>query len=160
MWPGGYQYPEQSSDATSHETTRVLGEPRLRGDSKKFTNNAGKSADFPGSDMDCGPVVEPKQRAQPQQGLFGLGLVDHVSGDPRARLPHGERRIVHRARLRGDTQPGENAPRERDACETERGEGAGAEETHPHSTSRDWRFLQCSAIAMMAASVSLRHPMT
>ena len=57
------------------ETTRVLGEPRLRGEYKKFTNNAGKSADFPGSDMDCGPVVEPKPRAQPQQGLFGLGAI-------------------------------------------------------------------------------------
>ena len=57
------------------ETTRVLGEPRLRGEYKKFTNNAGKSADFPGSDMDCGPVVEPKQRAQPQQGLSGLGAI-------------------------------------------------------------------------------------
>ena len=57
------------------ETTRVLGERRLGGDYKKFTNNAGKSADFPGSDMDCGPVVEPKQRAQPQQGLSGLGAI-------------------------------------------------------------------------------------
>ena len=77
------------------ETTRVLGEPRLRGEYKKFTNNAGKSADFPGSDMDCGPVVEPKQRAQPQQGLFGLGAIgeedeEEESDDEPEHLTAGE----------------------------------------------------------------------
>jgi len=77
------------------ETTRVLGEPRLRGDYKKFTNNAGKSADFPGSDMDCGPVVEPKQRAQPQQDLSGLGVIgeedeEDESDDKPERLTAGE----------------------------------------------------------------------
>ena len=77
------------------ETTRVLGERRLGGDYKKFTNNAGKSADFPGSDMDCGPVVEPKTRAQPQQGLFGLGAIgeedeEEESDDEPEHLTAGE----------------------------------------------------------------------
>ena len=75
--------------------TRVLGERRLGGDYKKFTNNAGKSADFPGSDMDCGPVVEPKTRAQPQQGLFGLGAIgeedeEEESDDEPEHLTAGE----------------------------------------------------------------------
>ena len=45
--------------------------------------------------MDCGPVVEPKKRAQPQQGLFGLGAIgeedeEEESDDEPEHLTAGE----------------------------------------------------------------------
>ena len=57
--PSVYKFAARVGVQGALETTRVLGEPRLRGEYKKFTNNAGKSADFPGSDMDCGPSSSP-----------------------------------------------------------------------------------------------------